>query len=215
MALMIGVISQKGGTGKSTLARLLAREYACNNWQVKLADLDVRQQTSLKWNQRRQDKGIEPALTVEGHHILSQATRSADIFDLLIFDGPPHADADSYRIAAASDLTIIPTGPAQDDLEPNVLLAHELIGKGISRDRLCFALCRLVTEAERTEALVYLAAAEYTACPVHLPERPAFRKTSNKGQALTECAWPDPRRSAEAFAQGLIDLITERTGHAD
>ncbi|MHC5747164.1 MAG: hypothetical protein ACYTXT_35825 [Nostoc sp.] len=41
MTVLVGVISQKrGGVGKSTLARLIAREYAAG-WDVKIADLDV------------------------------------------------------------------------------------------------------------------------------------------------------------------------------
>lgn len=40
-ALIIGCISQKGGVGKSTLARLIAREYANSGWNVKIADLDI------------------------------------------------------------------------------------------------------------------------------------------------------------------------------
>ena len=37
MALKIGVVSQKGGVGKSTLCRLIACEYARNGWNVKIA----------------------------------------------------------------------------------------------------------------------------------------------------------------------------------
>jgi MinD-like ATPase involved in chromosome partitioning or flagellar assembly len=40
VALLIGVVSQKGGVGKSTLCHLIAREYAAGSWNVKIADLD-------------------------------------------------------------------------------------------------------------------------------------------------------------------------------
>lgn len=48
--MIIGIISQKRGVGKSTLARLLAREYSANKWMVKIADMDSRQGTSTRWN---------------------------------------------------------------------------------------------------------------------------------------------------------------------
>ena len=38
MTVMIGVVSQKGGVGKSTISRLVAREYAAAGWTVKIAD---------------------------------------------------------------------------------------------------------------------------------------------------------------------------------
>lgn len=46
MAIILGVVSQKGGVGKSTIARLIARELASQDWQVKIADLDISQATS-------------------------------------------------------------------------------------------------------------------------------------------------------------------------
>jgi Mrp family chromosome partitioning ATPase len=51
--LIIGVVSQKGGVGKSTLARLIAREYAQAGWRVKIADLDIQQCTAFSWQARR------------------------------------------------------------------------------------------------------------------------------------------------------------------
>jgi chromosome partitioning protein len=48
--VVIGIVSQKGGVRKSTLARLIAREYANAGW-----DLDVSQGTSFNWQGRRLD----------------------------------------------------------------------------------------------------------------------------------------------------------------
>ena len=44
---MVAFISQKGGVGKSTLARALAREAAAGGLGVKIADLDTQQGTSV------------------------------------------------------------------------------------------------------------------------------------------------------------------------
>src|SRR5450755_3707911 len=49
MTIFISLCSQKGGVSKSTLARLVAREYANAGWSVKIADLDVSQGTSFSW----------------------------------------------------------------------------------------------------------------------------------------------------------------------
>src|SRR5215203_4751375 len=62
---IIGVVSQKGGVGKSTLARLTAREFATSGWNVKIADLDVSQGTSFNWQARRLQNTVEPAVAVE------------------------------------------------------------------------------------------------------------------------------------------------------
>jgi chromosome partitioning protein len=47
MAMIVGVVSQKGGVGKGTLAQLMEREFAAQDCQVKIADLDISQATSF------------------------------------------------------------------------------------------------------------------------------------------------------------------------
>lgn len=53
MAWIVGFISQKGGVGKSTKARALAREASACGIKTKLADLDLEQATSAEWHRRR------------------------------------------------------------------------------------------------------------------------------------------------------------------
>ena len=91
MAVIISCVAQKGGVGKSTLSRLIAREYAVNNWQVKIADMDLQQGTSYRWHQRRLMSGIEPALSVEQFRDVKSALNASLTVDLLVVDGvhPP------------------------------------------------------------------------------------------------------------------------------
>ena len=53
--MIISLISQKGGVGKSAVARLLAVEFTKAGWSVKIADLDPAQGTSTKWKARRDE----------------------------------------------------------------------------------------------------------------------------------------------------------------
>jgi cellulose biosynthesis protein BcsQ len=121
MAFLIGIVSQKGGVGKSTCARLIAREYANAGWVVKIADLDVSQGTSTEWKRRRDAHGIQPEVAVEPFRTVEQALRVAPHYDLLVFDAPPHSMAGTKEIARASDLILLPTGLNLDDLRPTVL----------------------------------------------------------------------------------------------
>ena len=41
MPIKVAIVSQKGGVGKSSIARLIAREFADNAWRVTIADMDV------------------------------------------------------------------------------------------------------------------------------------------------------------------------------
>jgi len=63
--MILSMISQKGGVGKSALARLLAVEVAKAGWSVKIADLDPAQGTSTKWKGRPDIAGLQPDVAVE------------------------------------------------------------------------------------------------------------------------------------------------------
>ncbi|EFN6987206.1 TPA: AAA family ATPase, partial [Salmonella enterica subsp. enterica serovar Putten] len=91
MAWIVGFISQKGGVGKSTKARALAREASACGIKTKLADLDLEQATSAEWHRRRLSAGLSPVASVEVFSTAKQAIESAGDFDLLILDGPARA----------------------------------------------------------------------------------------------------------------------------
>ena len=52
MPIIVSFISQKGGVGKSTLARALAA-VAAYGMRVRLADLDAQQATVIEWERTR------------------------------------------------------------------------------------------------------------------------------------------------------------------
>ena len=65
MALKIANLSQKGGVGKSTLSRAIAVEYARNEWDVKIADMDLKQSTCSFSNRARMKNSHPPHIAVE------------------------------------------------------------------------------------------------------------------------------------------------------
>ena len=210
MALIVGVVSQKGGVGKSTLARLVAREYALAGWSVKIADLDVSQGTSFNWQSRRLQSSIEPVIAVERFGSVEQALKIGEYYDLVILDGPPHSTAGTLKIAEASLLTMLPTGLSLDDLEPSVLLAHELRKKGTDREKIVFALSRVGdSEAEIEEARGYIGEAGYRILAGSLPEKTAYRRASDEGRSLSETRFPTLNKRSDVLAQNVIDLITK------
>lgn len=208
MALLIGVVSQKGGVGKSTLARLIAREYAANDWNVKIADLDVSQGTTVDWQLRRAQNGLKPDIAVESFRTLDAALRTAEHYDLMVFDAPPHSNAATLQIAQACQLTVLPTGLALDDLKPTVRLAHELVKQGIDQGRFAFVLSRVgESEPEISEARAYLKETGYTVLKGELAEKTAYRRASDEGRALTETRFSSLNERAEIVAQAIINQI--------
>jgi chromosome partitioning protein len=214
MSQILGFVSQKGGVGKSTLARLVAREYAAAGWNVKIADLDPGQGTSYKWHNRRLQSKIEPDIAVERFRTVEKALPFAEHYDLFIFDGPAHSNAGTLAIAKASDLVVLPTGLCVDDMEPAVLLAHELTGQGVPHEKIVFAFCRVgESEAELSESQSYVTKAGYVSLPAALPERTAYRRVTDEGKFLTECPFPTLKKKADDMAQAIMDRLTASTSN--
>jgi chromosome partitioning protein len=211
MAIIIGVVSQKGGVGKSTLARLIERELAAQDWQVKIGDLDISQATSYHWRARRLQRALLPDISIEQYGRVEQALKSADQYELLVLDGAPHASQATRDIAQASDLVIIPTGLAVDDLQPGVTLAHDLV-KHVPRSKIVFALCRVGnSEAEVTDARHYLNEAGYEVLEGAMPEQVAYRRASDEGRAATETRFSSLNKRAETLAQSIVNKIAALT----
>ena len=199
MPTVIAFVSQKGGVGKSTLARALSR--------VKVADLDTQQGTAVDWNRQRLHAGIEPIVAVEAFDTAKRALAVAGAYELLVIDGPARTSKATLEIARAADLIVQPTGASADDLRPAVREFHALRQAGISAKKLTFALNRIGTDAEEAEARSYIAEAGYTILPGYLPERPAFRLAQNLGYAISETRFQKLNERANALIQALIDRI--------
>ncbi|SAL52646.1 ParA family protein [Caballeronia concitans] len=205
MASVIAFVSQKGGVGKSTLARALAREAAAGGLRVKVADLDTQQGTSVDWHRTRMDAAIEPSVSVESYKTAAQALAVADHFDILILDGPARTSQATLDIAKAASLVVQPTGASLDDLRPAVREFHALVKAGIPSGRLTFALNRIGTDAEEADARAYLGEAGYSVLSGCLVERPAYRQAQNGGYAITETRYAALNARADALIQSLID----------
>ena len=141
MPYTIAMVAQKGGVGKSTLARMLAVEAAKGGLQAKIADLDTQQSTCVHWAVRRSRSGLLPTIRAEPFASVDVALKDAEDYDLYIFDGAPHSSVQTRRACLASDLVVIPTSEGLDDLEPSVVLANNLLQEGVLAGRITFALC--------------------------------------------------------------------------
>lgn len=91
-----------------------------------------------------------------------------------------------------------------------MLLAHDLLKQGISRDKIVFALCRVGDSAsEIDEARTYIKDAGYEILPGTIPEKTAYRRATDEGRALTQTRYESLNHRAEEVAQGIVDRISQ------
>lgn len=202
----IAVLSQKGGVGKSSIARALAVAFAGAGWQTEIADMDIDQGTATAWQQRRLRGGFEPSVSVRQFGSVAQALSKADACDMMIFDGAPHATKATTSMAKASNLVIIPTGLALDDLEPTVTLANALVDReGIPIERIVFVLNQTgSSQLEITESREYLDKTRFSVLPGAIPKKPAFSRAHDMGLSMIEAQYKAPREQAVQVIQEAI-----------
>ena len=210
MTYIIGMVSQKGGVGKSTLARMMAREFVAGGLTTKIADLDTQQQTCTHWAGRRAEGGVTPELQVQSFATVKTALAEAPRFDALILDGKPNASEQTLDIAKAADLVVIPTGQTVDDLHPGVVLAHSLRKKGVSPDKIAFAMFKTTgSERENFAARQYLSEAGYLVLDGEVSVSTAYGSASDMGKAITETSFRTLNDRAAKLAQSVIDKMAE------
>ncbi len=206
MAVVLALVSQKGGTGKSTLARALAAVVAHAGLKVRIADLDPELHTASEWERARTHHRVAPAIEVRAFATPAQALARTAEDELLILDAPGRPGRRALQIAQAADLVVQPCGPSIDDLRPAVLFFHELADAGVARDRLVVALCRTLTREEEDAARRYLDKSGYAVLAGSIPERAAYRDAHGRGEALTEAR----RRARDEQVDRLIEALFEK-----
>ena len=207
MGKIVSFIAQKGGVGKSTLARALACEASVNGWSVKLADLDTQQGTVADWHRVRLSNNHEPVGSVEVFAKALKALESSDDYDLLILDGGARASEATGAMAKYSDLAVIPTCASRDDLIPAIRLAHELQKAGVPTAKIALALVRVTTQAEIDAAREFISEAGYHVLAGCLYEKPAYRQAQNEGLAVTETRFQSLNEKAGELLQALVNRI--------
>ena len=208
MTYKIAMVAQKGGVGKSTLARIIAVEATKGGLQTKIADLDTQQTTSVNWAARRAANRLEPPIRAETFRSVDTALQDAENFDLYIFDGAPHSSVETQSACRSADMVVIPTSEGLDDLQPSVLLANNLLKAGIPANRVAFALCITSDSArEIAGAREYLGQTPYMVLEGEIPFRAAFKTAMDQGKAITETSFPTLRKRADAMAQNIIDAV--------
>lgn len=205
--MIIAVVSQKGGVGKSALARTLAAEFMKAGWDTLLADCDHGQSTSGRWCEKRTSNGFQE-VPYRVFRQVSDAIKAESDYDLVIIDGAPHASRGTLQAAAASTITVIPTGSSVDDLQPGIALAQELEGE-LDAQKIVFALMKTTSEHQEKECKETIEAMGFRALDGAIHMRTGYIEALDSGLALTETKYSPLNASASIVVQSAINLLNQ------
>ena len=115
--MILALLNQKGGVGKTTLALAVAGEWAMQGRRVILIDADP-QGSALDWSEMRAREGLPRLFSVIGlarDTLHREAPALARDADLVVIDGPPRVAGLMRSALLATDMVLIPVQPSPFD----------------------------------------------------------------------------------------------------
>lgn len=195
----IAIISQKGGTGKTTLTTGLAVEAAAAGRKTLILDIDP-QANAANWGDRREDKE-RPAVVSCQPGRLPQALQAAkeNGAQLAFIDTPGTAENPSMRAAELADLVLMPLEPHLFSLETLDTLKRLLKFGGKSRALVVLNKAPLQGGRHTDAAQIIKSQYGFDVAPAVLFNRIAHADAQNIGQTAREHD-PDSKAAQEMGA---------------
>jgi chromosome partitioning protein len=212
--LVVAVIAEKGGVGKTTLSLTLAVAAVLAGRKVAVLDTDP-QSTASKWTDRRDAElpWVVPTHAARLGAAIEQARLQG--VDFIVIDTPPHSSADATEAARRADLVLAPVEPHLFTLETLPKLADLLKIAGTA-PALVVINKAAVQGAEAQHAIEHVKGQGFEVCPIVLHLRAAHRHAGNVGKVAAEY---EPRGKAAEEALQLyeytLNQISRSRHHAE
>jgi chromosome partitioning protein len=198
----LAFLSQKGGSGKTTLAVHIAVA-AAQSEHVILIDTDP-QGSAIAWGQARKSK--PPVVHRAIPSMLAEALQKAEQEEvtLVIVDTPPHATPGMDLVAGAVDLLLIPCRPSAFDLAAITFSVQVAKAAGT---KTAFVLngCNH-RSPEYTEARKVLERHGFPVAPIAPGHRTPFVRAISTGRAVSEF---EPKGKAAEEINALWEWVAK------
>ena len=206
--MKIGILNQKGGAGKTTIALHLAHALALRKNQVMLIDADP-QGSSRDWATARETDAPFSVIGLDRPIIHKEIDKLSSGYDYVIIDGAPRVSDLTRSAILGVDLVLIPIQPSPLD----IWAAHsvvELIQEAeIYKPNLQARFIvnrRIVNTAIAKEVGEVLKDYPYRVLEKAISQRIAFAESLNIGSTVLETA---PKSIAALEIKAVVDELLQ------
>lgn len=181
--MIIAVVNQKGGCGKTTIATNLAVQFARDGKEVLLVDADPEQRSAMNWcGDRPEHLPKVHSSILPARNLRKDAEALRQKWEVVVIDGGARVTEHAHAAVAAADWLIIPVRPSKVDLDATAVFLDIVQGDMAKRDDLSGGV--LLNQLQSGTAIGEAARQQIAAW-----DFPVFTSCLHSYVAFTEALW--------------------------
>lgn len=209
MTIIISVLNQKGGSGKTTISSNLAQALALDGHKVLLVDSDP--QGSLRdWNEANGGE-LLPVVGLDRETLPKDLKAVSDGYEFVIIDGAPQIAKMSAAAVKAANLVLIPVQPSPYDIWAcadlvDIITARQEVteGKPLAYFLISRAIKNTKLGLEIKQALVDY---ELPVMKAFTTQKVAYPTTASEGQTVFNEPGCSAAREITAIKNEVMEIL--------